>query len=315
MSNNIKIENTDLVLSKIGFGTVNAGLAWDNEDAFEILERYVNLGGNVIDCARIYSDWVEPEIGRAERVIGDWIRHRGKRDDLVIMTKGGHPKMDTMNVSRMSKEDMEYDLNLSLNALGINCIDIYFYHRDDLSQPVSDLIDVMEGFVREGKIRYYGCSNWTTKRMIEADNYCKEKGYRGFVANQMLFNIASDNMKPFPDETMVTMDKEMMNYHKNSNNLAMPYFGLCSGFFQKLETKGKEVVIDSPYYTEGNLKRAKQINYLKEKYNATTSQILLGYILNQDVDMVPLAGASKIEQLEDFMETININFDKDNFRF
>ena len=78
--------------------------------------------------------------------------------------------------------------------------------------------------------------------MIEADNYCKEKGYRGFVANQMLFNIASDNMKPFPDETMVTMDKEMIKYHKNSNNLAMPYFGLCSGFFQKLETKGKEAV-------------------------------------------------------------------------
>ena len=171
MSNNIKIKNTDLVLSKIGFGTVNAGLAWDNEDVFEILERYINLGGNVIDCARIYSDWVEPEIGRAERVIGDWIKHRGKRYDLVIMTKGGHPKMDTMNISRMSKEDMEYDLNLSLKALGIDCIDIYFYHRGDLSQPVSDLIEVMESFVKQGKIRYYGCSNWTTERMIEADNY------------------------------------------------------------------------------------------------------------------------------------------------
>lgn len=55
--------------------------------------------------------------------------------------------MDTMNISRMSKEDMEYDLNLSLKALGIDCIDIYFYHRDDLSQPVSDLIEVMESFV------------------------------------------------------------------------------------------------------------------------------------------------------------------------
>ena len=315
MSNNIKIKNTDLVLSNIGFGTVNAGLAWDNEDAFEILERYIKLGGNVIDCARIYSDWVEPEIGRAERVIGDWIKHRGKRYDLVIMTKGGHPKMDTMNISRMSKEDMEYDLNLSLKALRIDYIDIYFYHRDDLSQPVSDLIEVMESFVKQGKIRYYGCSNWTTERMIEADNYCREKGYRGFVANQMLFNIESDNMKPFPDETMVTMDKEMIKYHKNSNNLAMPYFGLCSGFFQKLETKGKEAVIDSPYFTEGNLERGVKIKALEEKYNCTTSQILLGYILNQDFETLPLAGASKIEQLEDFMKTIHINFNKGDFKF
>ena len=80
------MKNTDLVLSNIGFGTVNAGLVWDNEDAFKILERYINLCGNVIDCSRIYYDWVEPEIGRAERVIGDWIKHRGKRYDLVIKT-------------------------------------------------------------------------------------------------------------------------------------------------------------------------------------------------------------------------------------
>ena len=184
-----------------------------------------------------------------------------------------------------------------------------------MSQPVSDLIEVMESFVKQGKIRYYGCSNWTTERMIEADNYCKEKGYRGFVANQMLFNIASDNMKPFPDETMVTMDKEMIKYHKNSNNLAMPYFGLCSVFFQKLETKGKEAVIDSPYFTEGNLERGEKIKALEEKYNCTTSQILLGYILNQDFEALPLAGASKIEQLEDFMKTIHINFDKGDFKF
>lgn len=311
----IQIKNTDLKLSKIGFGTVNAGLSWDNEDAFEILEKYVSLGGNVIDCARIYSDWVEPEIGRAERVIGDWLKHRNKRDDLIIMTKGGHPKMDTMNVSRMSKADMEYDLNLSLKALGVDFVDIYFYHRDDLNQPVSDLIEVMENFKKQGKIKYYGCSNWTTKRMIEADNYCKEKGYRGFVVNQVLFNIASDYMKPFPDETMVTMDKEMMNYHKNSDNLAMPYFGLCSGFFQKIETKGKEVVLDSPYYTEENLKRIEKINELKEKYNVTISQILLGYILNREVEMLPLAGASKIEQLKDFMKTLSISFDKSDFNF
>ena len=173
----------------------------------------------------------------------------------------------------------------------------------------------MESFVKQGKIRYYGCSNWTTERMIEADKYCKEMGYRGFVANQMLFNIASDNMKPFPDETMVTMDKEMMKYHKNSNNLAMPYFGLCSGFFQKLEAKGKEAVIDSPYYTESNLEIAEKIKDLEKRYNCTTSQILLGYILNQDLEILPLAGASKIEQLEDFMKTIHINFDKADFQF
>lgn len=158
-------------------------MAWDHEDAFKILDLYISLGGNVIDTARIYNDWVEGEIGRSERVIGDWIQHRGGHDDLVIITKSGHPDLNTMHISRLSKENMRADLEKSLKALRINCVDIYFYHRDDLNRPVLELIETMEDFVREGKIKYYGCSNWTTDRMKEAMTYCKEKGYRGFVAN------------------------------------------------------------------------------------------------------------------------------------
>ena len=251
----IQIKETTLSLCPIGFGTANAGIAWDKEDAFKMLDRYVSLGGNVIDTARIYNDWVLGEIGRSERVIGDWIEYRGGHDDLVIMTKGGHPPLDNMNQNRLSKEEMRSDLEKSLNALRINCIDIYFYHRDDESLPVSQLIETMEDFVREGKIKYYGCSNWKTSRMKEAMAYCQEKGYRGFVANQALYNIASKAMKPYPDETMVVMDEEMLQFHKESNVLAMPYFSLCSGFFTKLEA-GLDVT-DSPYYTEENLQLAK----------------------------------------------------------
>ena len=209
----IQIKDTELSLCPIGFGTANAGVAWDHEDAFKLLDLYVSLGGNVIDTARIYNDWVEGEIGRSERVIGDWIQYRGGHDDLVIITKGGHPALNTMHESRLSKENMRADLEKSLTALRIDCIDIYFYHRDDLNRPVSELIETMEDFVREGKIKYYGCSNWTTARMKEAMAYCKEKGYRGFVANQALYNIASSQMKPYPDETMVTMDEEMLKFN------------------------------------------------------------------------------------------------------
>ena len=82
----IQIKDTELSLCPIGFGTANAGVAWDHEDAFKMLDLYVSLGGNVIDTARIYNDWVEGEIGRSERVIGDWIQYRGGHDDLVIIT-------------------------------------------------------------------------------------------------------------------------------------------------------------------------------------------------------------------------------------
>lgn len=307
----IQIKDTTLSLCPIGFGTANAGIAWDNEEAFKMLDLYVELGGNVIDTARIYSDWVAGEIGRSERVIGDWLKHRGHHEDLVIISKGGHPPLNEMNTSRLSKEEMTYDLNKSLEALGIDCLDIYFYHRDDLNRPVAELIETMQDFVRAGKIKYYGCSNWTTARIKEAMDYCKEKGYRGFVANQALYNVASNTMAPYPDETMVTMDEEMLAFHKESNVLAMPYFSLCSGFFTKLNN-GVDVS-QSPYYTEENLRLAHHLNHLATKYDATLSQIIMGYLTTQTLPMCALAGASLPEQLMDFMKTLDLPIDAKDY--
>lgn len=306
MNQRIQIKDTTLSLCPIGFGTANAGVAWDSEEAFKMLDLYVELGGNVIDTARIYNDWIDGEIGRSERVIGEWIKYRGGHDDLVIVTKGGHPPLENMQTSRLSKEDMTYDLNKSLDALEIDCIDLYFYHRDDVNRPVSELIETMQDFVRDGKIKYYGCSNWSTACMKEAMDYAKSKGYRGFVANQALYNIGSIHMKPYADETMVTMDEEMLEFHRTSDVLAMPYFSLCSGFFTKLATLGEGAVKDSPYYTEKNLELAKLINQLAEERNISLTQVIMGFLLTQDQPMCALAGASRESQLKDFMKTLEL---------
>lgn len=317
MKDRIIIPNTDLMpISPIGLGTVNAGLDWDGAEADRLLETYVELGGNLVDSARIYSDWVKPEIARSERVIGDWIARRGHRDDVILISKGGHPPLEDLHHSRMKKEDMEYDLNATLKNMRLDYLDLYFYHRDDLSQPVSDLIDVMEEFVKQGKIRYYGCSNWTAARMAEADAYAKSKGYRGFTANQMMFNIASKYMKPFDDDTMVPMDDAMMEYHRNNpENLAMPYFGVCSGFFHIIAAKGLDAVKNSPYYTPENLKIVDRVNELCKKYGCSISQVLLGFFHNQDFQAVPLAGAENVAQLTESMKTMEFDFKKEDYQF
>lgn len=314
----IQIPNTDLSVFPIGLGTVGAGLDWDQEDADAVFEAYLEMGGNLIDSARVYSDWVEPEIARSERVVGDWLERSGKREQVVIITKGGHPdmKVDTpdLHKNRMTKADMEYDLNASLETLRTDYIDLYFYHRDDETQSVAQLIEVMEGFKKEGKIRYYGCSNWSTNRMLEADAYCEKMGYRGFVANQALLNIGSKYMKPLSDDTMRAIDQEMYNYHiENRNNLAMPYMGVCSGFFHIYVAKGEESVKESPYYTEGNLKMAKRVVELMDKYNASVSQVLLGFFTQQEFPCVPLYGPQDIEQLKDAVGTLDIQFTKKDF--
>ena len=314
MRNRIQIPSTDLALSPICLGTVNAGLAWDHAEAFAILEAYLDKGGNVIDTARIYSDWVKPEIARSERVIGDWIRHRGHHDDFILITKGGHPCLDTVSTPRMKQTDMDHDIVLSLKTLGVDCIDLYFYHRDNPATPVGELLETMEGYVREGKIRYYGCSNWKADRMEAAQAYARNHAMRGFVANQVLFNMGMKYMKPFPDPTMASVDEPMQEFHRAEPGvLAMPYFGVCSGFYHQLDAKGEDAVKQSPYYTPDSIGVKAVIDRLREKYNASISQVLLGFFSAQDYPMVPLAGASTLNQLEDIMHTLEIDFDAADF--
>lgn len=316
----IGIPDTDLSLSTIGLGTVGAGLDWDHEAADRVFDAYLDNGGNVIDSARVYSDWVRPEIGRSERVIGDWLLKSGKRKEVILITKGGHPDMLAepldMHKNRLERHQMEYDLEQSLKTLRTDYIDIYFYHRDELSLPVSELIETMEQFKNEGKIRYYGCSNWTTARMKEADEYCREHNYRGFVANEALLNIGLKHMKPLADDTLVTFDETMYEYHSNNTrNLAIPYMSVCSGFFHLYLTAGPESVKNNPYYTPQNVQLAEKLKDLMKKQDASITQVLLGFFAVQDFNCLPLYGPLNEKQIVDALKTMEINFTRDDYNF
>lgn len=315
MNKKIKIQDTDLDLSQLGLGSTSAGLSWDHEEAYKLLEHFIENGGNFIDTAHIYSDWVPGEIARSERVIGDWIAHRKRRDDIIISTKGGHPCFDTMHVGRLSASEMRSDLESSLEKLQTDYIDIYFYHRDDTSRNVEELIETMETFRREGKIRYYACSNWTTTRMKEADAYCSLMGYRGFVANQALYNIGTKQKGESSDKTLVCCDAEMLAYHKTSKNLLIPYASLCDGLFHKSQALGHLAPNANGYHTPGNELIFKELTSLCERKGYNLSQAILGFYKAHDFDILPLFGTSKPENMNQVLTYMNTNYKKEDYGF
>ena len=298
MKTKITIPDTDLTFHPLGLGTVNAGLAWDGADADRIFDTFLDMGGSLIDTAHVYSDWVKPERARSERAIGDWLQRSGKRNHIVLVTKGGTSGYDirASGYAYQQNEERRYEIRSGVipQAAANRSYRYIFNHRDDVNQPVEELVEVMEEFRRQGKIRYYGCSNWTTSRMKAADRYCREKGYRGFIANQALLNLGYKYMNPLDDDTLVYADSQMQQYHReNKGNLLMPYMGVCSGFFHKYAAGGADAVKGSPYYTEGNLKTAERVKELCEKYNATVTQAVLGFFGQQDFDCAPLYGPKK----------------------
>jgi aryl-alcohol dehydrogenase-like predicted oxidoreductase len=161
------------------FGLAGIGVKNTEEEGMTLLDVFLEAGGNFIDTARVYSNWVPGEVNRSERIIGKWLVDRGVRDQVVVATKGGHPDL-VDKIPRLSKEAMETDLIGSLEKLKTEVIDLYYLHRDDEARPVAELLDVLHGFQQSGKIRYYACSNWTPKRMREARDYASGQGYTGF---------------------------------------------------------------------------------------------------------------------------------------
>lgn len=306
MDSRYRIGKTDLVSFPIILGTVGVGKDFGDNALDTIISKYMDLGGNALDTARMYAD------GRSEEALGRWFQRTGRRNSIILITKGGHPHLSFMHTGRMSEQDIRSDIEKSLSALKTDYIDLYFYHRDDLNQPVDESLYIMEKFVKEGKIRYYGCSNWSAKRIKEALDYARDHNLQGFAANQALYNIASDSMKPFPDDTMSIMDSEMKQLHREQPITSMPYFGVCSGFFYILKNSpiGLE---NSPYYTEKNLLMAKRIYELTEKYHTNITTILLGFFFAQDFFNMPLYGPTEACQLDDLKDLFRVQFDQTDF--
>lgn len=326
MEHNIIIPNTDLKISPMGLGTVDAGVRWgkDAASADSMFGTFIDMGGNLIDCAHVYADWQivdgRQETARAERVTGDWMQRQGNRDKIVLMTKGGHPvythpSMD-LHINRVTKADMRGDIEGSLRILRTDYIDIYFYHRDDPRIPVEEMVETMQDFIREGKIRYFAVSNWSADRQKAADAYCKKMGYRGIVADQALLNLGAKYMNPLADDTLVYVKGDLYDYHKeNLNNVMMPYMGNCSGFFHIYAAKGEEAVKGHPYATEGNLRMARRLPELMEKYGCAVTNIVLGYFTQEAFPCVPLYGPLNEASIVEAAKTFDIRFDPQDYVF
>lgn len=302
----MRIQNTNLAeLFPLALGTSLGGRKWKEEGTDKMFGTFLDHGGNVIDTARVYTF-----ISDSEKIIGDYFTSSGRRDEVILISKGGHPSLFPvfdMHQFRLGKEEMKEDLNDSLRDLKTDYIDIYLYHRDDPERSVEELMETMEDFVREGKIRYYGVSNWTLPRIKEAADYCIRRGYRGPVMNQALINAASACMNPPKDDTLIIMDKEMQDYHQaiagtDHDLLAAGYMGNCGGFFQQYLSGGDEMVRDQACLTEGNRQAAEKLAESAAKNGRTITQEVLNFYNTLPFPCLALFGPRNREGLLEGME-------------
>ena len=315
----VNILGTDLNPSIICFGTASLGSSTNESDSFALLDEFVYLGGNFIDTAHVYANWLPIEKSISEKTIGKWLKQRGIRNKIILSTKGAHPELSTMYIPRLSHDEIVKDLDESLQYLQSDYIDLYWLHRDDINRPVGDILETLNEQVNLGKIRYFGCSNWSPLRIKQALEYASKHGLKSFVANQMMWSFAIPNKEAIKDKTMVLMDENGFELHSNTKLAAIPYSSQAKGFFSKAYTYGLENItgeLRDIYLNEENKERFERLKKLSKKLSKSVGQLSLAYLTSQkEFITIPIIGSHTKDQLADSMAASDLILNQEEIDF
>ena len=149
----VRLGRSGLKVSKICLGTMTFGREADEETSFKLMDRFVELGGNFVDTADQYST------GGSEEIVGRWIKKRGVRDQIVLATKVYTQMGPGPNDGGLSRIHIQQGVEDSLRRLQTDIIDLYQIHRWDPTSPPEETLEALNDLVRQGKVRYIGCSN------------------------------------------------------------------------------------------------------------------------------------------------------------
>lgn len=305
---------TDLNLSNICYGTGNFGTRLTREEGFAVLDAYADVGGNFIDTANVYCKWVEGLGNSSEQYIGAWLKARNAYNKMVIATKGGHYSFDQPQIPRINKAELQKDLEESLRTLGLDHIDFYWLHRDDERQEIGAIMEIMEGFVKEGKIRYYGASNYTRERMEAARIYADKTGINGFtaVSNQWSMAEVNPGCNINSDPSLVMMDKAYYQWHEQHQVPIIPFSASAYGIFQKrLLGQQLSAEMKKAYTNHKNDVIYQGLCLMSEETGLSVYALSVAWLLNQPFQVFPVASVSKVSQLKDFFEASEVVLDRE----
>ncbi|MEO6800125.1 MAG: aldo/keto reductase [Rhodanobacter sp.] len=288
--------NSPLAIAPLAFGGNVFGWSVDEKRSFELLDAFVDAGGNLIDTADVYSAWAAGNRGgESETIIGKWLKRSGKRAQVLIATKvakwAEHPGLSPVNIRQA--------VDGSLKRLQVDCIDLYFAHQDDASVLVADTLGEFGRLIEAGKVRAIGASNFSATRVADALAIAKQHGLPRYECLQPEYNLLS---RP-------GYEAELEPLARSENLGVISYYGLASGFLTgkyrstadlaKSSTRGGGV---KKYLTPHGLRVLAALDDVAANHRATPAQVALAWIMARPGISAPIASATSVEQLRETWE-------------
>jgi aryl-alcohol dehydrogenase-like predicted oxidoreductase len=277
------------------------------EEAFRILDRFVEAGGTMIDTADVYSAWVPGhEGGESETLIGQWLKRRGSSDGILIASKVGMLHRH-WGVGKLEPWRIEKAAEASLKRLGVETIDLYYAHQDDPDTPMEQVVEAFDRLVKAGKVRALGASNFTAERLARALDLAGEMGASRYEVLQNEYHLL-ERGKLEGELQRLCLDREVA---------ALPFYGLASGYLTgKYRTPadyGKSVRGDRmAKYLEGRGPAVLSVlDEISAETGASQAQIALAWVAAQPAVAAPIASARTLDQLEELIGAMELDLTSD----
>lgn len=283
--------------SVIALGTMDFSVTIEESKAFDFMDAYAALGGNFLDTARLYGNLSGERENDTERVVGDWLSARGSRGSIILSTKGGHPDLRTKE-KRLDRANVLRDMQTSLEHLQTDHVDIYWLHRDDPERSVEEILTTLTELVERGMTKYVGVSNWTARRIAEANEAARAHRLVPIYADQPQFSLA--RQVHIEDPTLVQMDAELHAMHVQTGMPCVCFTSQAKGFLSKMAAGGEAALSDKAkrrYLCAENLALLERTEEIARRRGISVNAAALAYLTGQPFPCFPIAGASKLEQV------------------
>jgi aryl-alcohol dehydrogenase-like predicted oxidoreductase len=271
-------------------------------EAFEVLDSWLDVGGDVVDTAPAYGD------GASERALGEYMRVSGCRSDVVILTKACHPGRDGR--PRLSPAAITEDLSGSLERLGVDTIDIYMLHRDDVEQPVGPLVEQLNEEIRGGRIRSFGVSNWTPARISEARRFSEVNGLVPITSSSAHMSLAEE-VTPLAPTAVSVSRKDVDFYHRTGLPL-FAWASLAEGWFRGGNSLSGGL---GRFDSLQNRERRHRAASLAETMGVTATQICMAWLLCQPLTVFGIFASLRPHHIREMAAASTIQLDDDSLRW
>ncbi|MEO6580901.1 MAG: aldo/keto reductase [Sphingomicrobium sp.] len=306
------VGTSSLSVAPLALGGNVFGWTADGATSFDLLDAFVDAGGTMIDTADVYSAWAPGHVGgESETVIGNWLkRDPAKRDKIVIATKVGFLDgkiEDGEYVASLAPEVIARAAESSLRRLGVDCIDLYYQHRDNPEVPLADSLGAFDVLRRAGKIKAIGLSNFTAPRVEEALSVSRDQGFDAPAALQNWYNLV-ERGKYEGELQDVTLARGLSMF---------PYYSLANGFLSG-KYRSKDDLGQSPRglrsmdYLEGKGPRVlAALEQVSAETGAAMATVALAWLKAQPGITAPIASATSLKQIGELIAALSLDLNRD----